>query len=373
MRAALALARRGLGRVAPNPSVGAILVRDGRVLGRGVTTAGGRPHAETVAIAQARQRFGAEALAGAAAYVTLEPCAHYGRTPPCADALIASGIARLVCPIEDPDPRVAGRGFARLRAAGVTVDIGLMETEARAVNAGFLSRHLRGRPQLTLKLATTLDGRIATVSGDSRWITGPQARLRVHLMRAEADAVLVGAGTARADGPLLDVRGFGAAASQPVRVVADPRLTLPLTSRLVESAHRVPLWLLHTAQAPGSARAALEAGGAVCIELPHTPESGMDLRAALAKLAELGLTRVLCEGGGRLAAGLLAAGLVDEIALFQAGAAIGADGAPSLGELGIAALSEAPRFELMGHERIGGDTLSLWQPRPPLPSPLPRP
>ncbi len=362
MRAALALARRGLGRVAPNPSVGALLVSaGGTLLGRGVTLAGGRPHAETVAIAEARARYGTEALRGATAYVTLEPCAHHGLTPPCADALIEAGIARLVCPIEDPDPRVQGGGFEKLRAAGVAVETGLMRAEARAVNAGFLSRLERGRPWVTLKLATTLDGRIATAAGESRWITGPEARARVHLMRAEADAVMIGAGTARADDPMLDVRGFGAGAAQPVRLVADPRLSLPLSHRLVRTARRIPVWLLHGPAAPAEAAEALGAEGCRTLACPVDAEGRIDLAAALSRLAGEGLTRLLVEGGGALAAGCLAAGLVDEIALFEAGRALGADGRPAIGPLGLDRLAEAPSFARLRVEPVGADILSLWR------------
>lgn len=360
MRAGLALARRGLGQVAPNPSVGALIVRGGVLLGRGVTTPGGRPHAETVALAQAEARFGPGAARGATAYVTLEPCAHHGLTPPCADALVRAGIARLVCPIEDPDPRVSGAGFARLRAAGVAVEVGLMAAEARAINAGFLSRHERGRPRLVLKLATSLDGRIAMASGESRWITGAAARRRVHLMRAEADAVLVGIGTALADDPMLDVRGFGAAPPQPVRVVADARLALPAGSRLAATAGALPLWLLHGPDAAAAAAERLTGAGAVLLPVPVDGAERLDLATGLARLAERGITRVLAEGGGRLAAALVAAGLVDEIALFQAGLAIGAEGHGCLGPLGFERLAEAPRFRLVAHERIGADTLSRW-------------
>lgn len=360
MRVALGLARRRIGQVAPNPAVGAVIVREGRVLGRGVTGRGGRPHAETVALEQARARYGAGAVRGATAYVSLEPCNHHGQTPPCAEALVEAGVARVVCPIEDIDPRVSGRGFARLRAAGVEVETGLLAAEARALNAGFFTRLAEGRPHLTLKLATTLDGRIATAAGESRWITGPEARRRVHLMRAETDAVMVGAGTARADDPMLDVRGLGPDMAQPVRVVADGSLGLPPRSRLARSAGKPPLWIVHRPDAPAETRAALERAGARLLEVPA--QGGMlDLPAAMGALARAGLSRVLCEGGGRLAAGLVSAGLVDEIALFGAGRLIGADGRPVMGPLGLAHLAEAPHYALARVERVGGDVLSLWR------------
>lgn len=360
MRAALALAARALGRVAPNPAVGAVLVRDGRALGRGTTADGGRPHAEAVALAQARDRYGVAALRGATAYVTLEPCAHHGGTPPCAAALIEAGIARLVCPLEDPDPRVSGRGFAALAAAGVAVETGLMAEEVRQINAGFLSRTERGRPHLTLKLAATLDGRIATRAGESRWITGARARVRVHMMRAEADAVLIGAGTARSDDPMLDVRGPWPRVMQPLRVVADGGLSLPADGRLAATARQIPVLALHRNGAPAERRATLEALG-VRTQAVRGRGRLLDLEDALRALAAAGVNRVLCEGGGRLASGLLAAGLVDEIALFTAGKVIGGDGTPAMAALGLDGLAAAPGFRLLSVEPVGGDLFSLWR------------
>jgi diaminohydroxyphosphoribosylaminopyrimidine deaminase/5-amino-6-(5-phosphoribosylamino)uracil reductase len=360
MRAALALARRSLGTTWPNPAVGCVIARDGRVLGRGVTQPSGRPHAEQVALADARARFGAEALRGAVAWVSLEPCAHHGRTPPCADALAAAGIARVVSTIEDPDPRVQGRGFAALRAAGVAVETGVMAAEARALNAGFLARLTRGRPWLTLKLAASLDGRIATATGESRWITGPAARARVHLMRAESDAVMVGAGTARADDPMLDVRLPGFADRRPVRVVADGSLSLPLTAHLAATARETPVWLLHRSGTDPARRHALADLGIELVQTPAEPGGEIDMRAALTTLGDRGLTRVLCEGGGRLAAHLLREDLVDEIVWFSAGCAIGGDGVESLAGLHLAQLGDAPRFDLASVETMGGDVLTRW-------------
>ncbi len=360
MRAALDLARRGLGTTWPNPSVGCVIARDGVVLGRGATRPGGRPHAEQEALAQARARFGAQALQGATAWVSLEPCAHHGRTPPCADALAHAGIARVVSTFEDPDPRVQGRGFAALRAAGLRVDVGVLAEEARALNAGFLTRLAQGRPFVTLKLAASLDGRIAHETGESRWITGPQARARVHLMRARADAVLIGAGAARADDPMLDVRLPGLEARRPVRVVADGGLSLSLMSRLARSAGAAPLWLLHRRGAERARREALDALGVRLIETRATASGEVDLGAALSALGAEGVTRLLCEGGGRIAAALLRADLVDEIAWFTAGAAIGAEGAPAVAHMALPDLAAAPRFGLQGVETLGGDVLSLW-------------
>ncbi len=353
MAHALGLARRGLGRVWPNPAVDCVLVNGSRIVGRGFTRPGGRPHAEAVALAGA-----GEAARGATAYVTLEPCAHHGKTPPCAAALAAAGVARVVTALEDPDPRVGGRGHAMLRAAGIAVAEGVLEGEARALQRGFLARVTLGRPMVTLKLATSLDGRIATASGESRWITGPGARLRVHAMRAAHDAVMVGAGTARADDPMLTVRGLGVA-HQPLRVVAARTLALDPGGTLGRSAGEVPVWLVHGPAAPVAARAAWTETGARLIEVAEA-DGALDPAAILAALGTAGLTRVFCEGGGRFAAALLAAGLVDEIALFTAGLALGADARPALGALGLGPLAAAPRFRLAGVERVDADTLSLW-------------
>ncbi|MCV2871464.1 bifunctional diaminohydroxyphosphoribosylaminopyrimidine deaminase/5-amino-6-(5-phosphoribosylamino)uracil reductase RibD [Defluviimonas sp. WL0050] len=353
MAHALGLARRGLGRVWPNPAVGCVIVKGGRLVGRGWTQPGGRPHAETVALAEA-----GSAARGATAYVSLEPCAHHGKTPPCANALIAAGIARVVSSLEDPDTRVAGKGHAMLRDAGIAVETGMMATEAEAMQRGFLTRMRQGRPIVTLKLAMSVDGRIATVSGESKWITGPEARRRVHAMRATHDAVLVGGGTARADDPDLRVRDMGVA-HQPVRVIAARNLDLPEGSTLARTARDVPVWLVHGADAPKARRDAWQAAGARLFDCAEGA-GGLDPTAMLAALGAAGLTRVFCEGGGQLAASLMAAGLVDEIALFTAGLALGADARPGLGPLGLTALGGAERFRLNSVERVGADTLSLW-------------
>jgi diaminohydroxyphosphoribosylaminopyrimidine deaminase / 5-amino-6-(5-phosphoribosylamino)uracil reductase len=351
MRLALGLAARGLGRVWPNPAVGCVIVREGLVVGRGWTQPGGRPHAETVALAQA-----GAAAAGGTAYVTLEPCAHHGRTPPCSGALVAAGVARVVTALTDPDPRVAGRGHAMLRAAGIEVVEGVLAAPARAAQAGFLSRVVRGRPMVTLKLALTLDGRIALADGTSRWITGPEARRVAHRMRADHDAVLVGSGTAQADDPDLRVRDLGTD-GQPVRIVADSRLGLDPASRLARSVAEGPVWLVHAQGAPGVA--AWEARGLRCLGVAAGP-GGLDPAAMLLRLGAEGLTRVMVEGGGRLAASLLAAGLVDRIAVFSAGHVFGAEGLAGVGPLGRTVIG-APGFVLEGLRRVGPDLLHLWQ------------
>jgi diaminohydroxyphosphoribosylaminopyrimidine deaminase/5-amino-6-(5-phosphoribosylamino)uracil reductase len=350
MGLALSLGRRGWGRVWPNPAVGCVIVRDGRVIGRGWTADGGRPHAETRALAQAGD------ARGATAYVTLEPCAHHGKTPPCAEALVARGVARVVIGTGDPDPRVSGRGIAILRDAGIDVIMGVREAEARSDLAGFLLRVTEGRPLVTLKLAASLDGRIATASGESRWITGPEARAMVHLLRARHDAVMVGGGTARADDPLLTVRGLGKR-PQPVRVVLSRDLSLPLDGQLARTARDIPLWLVHGS---GAATNSWEALGARCLSVP-TAFGGLDLRAALGALAGQGLTRVFCEGGGQVAAGLLREGLVDELIVFQAGLALGAEGRPMLGVLALERLAEAPRLRPAEVRPVGNDMMSRWR------------
>ncbi|WP_375262909.1 bifunctional diaminohydroxyphosphoribosylaminopyrimidine deaminase/5-amino-6-(5-phosphoribosylamino)uracil reductase RibD [Palleronia sp.] len=354
MAHALRLGRRGLGRVWPNPAVGCVIVREDRVIGRGWTQDGGRPHAETVALAQA----GAEAR-GATAYVSLEPCAHHGRTPPCAEALVAAGVARVVTALEDPDPRVAGRGHVILREAGIEVVTGIGAAEARRDQAGFLSRVLRQRPMVTLKLATTLDGRIATASGESRWITGPDARRAVHAMRLSHDAVLVGGGTARADDPRLTVREMGADL-QPVRVIAARKLDLPSEGALAASVAEGPLWLLHGSEAREDRVAEWTDRGATCIAVP-VAGGYLDATRILHSLSDRGITRVFCEGGGSLAASLLQGGLVDRLVTFGAGCVLGAEGQPAVAALGVDALSIAPRFALTGTRRVGADTMSVWE------------
>src|SRR5579864_840444 len=252
MRAALALARRGLGTVWPNPAVGCVILKDGRVVGRGWTQKGGRPHAETEALARA-----SEAAKGATAYVSLEPCSHHGRTPPCAEALVAAGVARVVAAVEDPDPRVSGSGIARLKAAMIAVETGVCAADAEEVNAGFFCRVEHRRPLVTLKLATSLDGRIATASGESRWITGLAARERAHLLRATHDAVLVGTGTALADDPQLTCRLPGLENRSPVRIVIDRHLRLPVTLHLLAEADQVRTWVATLASADPARQGAL--------------------------------------------------------------------------------------------------------------------
>jgi diaminohydroxyphosphoribosylaminopyrimidine deaminase/5-amino-6-(5-phosphoribosylamino)uracil reductase len=332
--------------------VGCVIVKDGRLLGRGWTQPTGRPHAETMALAQAGE------CQGATAYVSLEPCAHTGKTPPCANALIQAGILRVVCPIADPDPRVAGKGFAMLREAGITVDTGLLAIEARKANAGFLLSKEQARPFITLKLAASLDGRIATASGESRWITGPESRRHVHMLRATHDAVLIGRGTAQADDPMLDIRDLGLSHANPLRVVLDSDLALSPTSRLAQSAGQIPLWMCHRAGAKGLEN--WSKTPATLIEMPATP-SGLNLETVMQTLAAKGLTRILVEGGGHLAASLVKANLVDRIEVFHAGLLLGSKGTPALAALPYKTLSDFPRFTQSESITLGNDTLTVWE------------
>ena len=355
MALALALAERGLGNVWPNPAVGCVLVKDGRVAGRGWTQPGGRPHAESEAI----DRAGAAAT-GSTAYVTLEPCAHHGRTPPCVDLMLGAGIARTVVAAVDPDPRVDGKGIARLRAAGMAVEVGCMEAQACRLNAGFFRRMRQGRPLVTLKLATSADGRIATAAGDSRWITGPTARAEGHRLRLRHDAIMIGSGTALADDPLLTCRLPGLEHRSPVRVVLDRRLRLPADGRLARSAAEQPLWLFTSA--PGTAEAeALRARGVSVFAVAG--EGAADgLQSVLAALARQGITRVLVEGGATLATALLGAGLVDRLYQFTAPLLIGADGYPATHSLAVARLADARRWRRVDGRIVGPDRLDVLEP-----------
>ena len=354
-RTRLSLGRRGQGRVWPNPSVGCVVVKNGRVAGRGWTADGGRPHAEVCALEQA-----GEASRGATAYVSLEPCAHHGKTPPCANALLAAGDDRVLTAIDDPHPRVSGAGHPTIREAGIALETGVCKGEAARDHAGFLLRVRNGRPLVTLKLALSIDGRIATASGESQWITGPAARRIGHVLRASHDAVLVGGGTARADNPRLTVRGLGQV-RQPVRVVASSALNLPAPLRLVETLDQSPVWVMCGEGADARRADELTTNGARLLRVRLNDENRLDPKALLERLGAEGLTRVYCEGGGELAASLLRAGLVDRIAVFSAGIGLGGDALPGLGDMGLSQLSEATRFRLRDVRRVGSDTMTVWE------------
>jgi diaminohydroxyphosphoribosylaminopyrimidine deaminase/5-amino-6-(5-phosphoribosylamino)uracil reductase len=351
MDRALRLAAAGLGRTSPNPMVGAVLVKDERVVGEGAHLRAGGPHAEAVALEAA----GASAE-GATCYVTLEPCAHFGRTPPCADALARAGVSRVVAACPDPYHEVAGRGLARLRTAGVRVTVGVRETEARALNRAFLCAVREGRPHVTLKTAMTLDGKIAAADGESRWITGEAARLEAHRLRFAADAVLVGIGTVLADDPRLTVRHAGLPPREPFRVVADSRLRTPAEARILHAGDPGRVVLACVAPAPAGPAAALRARGARVLELPG--DGGrVDLRALLAALRALDVIAVLVEGGGELGAALAEASLVDRVAFFLAPRLLGGRDAPGpLGGRGRA-LKESLALAGVTTRRLGDDLL----------------
>lgn len=355
MLAALGLARRGLGNVWPNPAVGCVLVREGRVVGRGWTQPSGRPHAETEAVRRA-----GPAAKGATAYISLEPCSHQGKTPPCAEALIEAGVARTVVAIEDPDPRVSGRGLARLKEAGIDVELDVCREEAAEMNAGFFTLIREGRPLVTWKTATTLDGKIATHTGESQWITGELARARAHLLRAMSDAVAIGVGTAMADDPELTCRISGLESASPIRIVIDGRLRLPLTSRLVTTARDVPTWFITRTDAPEERRDMLLRAGVDVILVEPGEGDRPDLRGALQELGTRGITRLLVEGGGHLAAALLRDGLIDRIAWFRAGRVFGGDGLPTATAFGVDTIAAAPAFERVSFLACGADTLETF-------------
>jgi diaminohydroxyphosphoribosylaminopyrimidine deaminase/5-amino-6-(5-phosphoribosylamino)uracil reductase len=343
MREAVAAARRGLGRTSPNPAVGAVVVRDGRVVGTGWHARAGGPHAEVVALRAAGERaFGADL------YTTLEPCDHFGRTPPCSLAILAGGIRRVVVGSRDPNPLVRGRGMARLRRAGVEVVRGVLEEECRRLNAPWITFVTRRRPYVTLKAAVTLDGKIATRDGDARWVSGPEARAWVHQKRSEVDAVLVGAGTARADDPALTARLPGG--RDPVRVVLDTDLELPARLRLFRERSPAPTLVAHASagrrRLPGVELVRCRRGA-----------GGVDLHDLLGKLAARGITQLLVEGGAAVHARFLAEELVDEVAVFVAPKILGGDGLSLSRGRGPSRMAQALRLEDVRVERLGDDVL----------------
>jgi diaminohydroxyphosphoribosylaminopyrimidine deaminase/5-amino-6-(5-phosphoribosylamino)uracil reductase len=357
MQLALTLGRRGQGRTWPNPAVGAVVVKDGVIVGRGWTQAGGRPHAEPEALARA-----GDAARGATLYVTLEPCSHFGKSPPCADAIIAAGIARVVSAIGDPNPEVAGQGHARLRAAGITVDIGLGAAEAARDHAGHFRRVRDKRPHVILKLAVSSDDKIAAAGRKPVAISGEAAKARVHLLRAQCDAILVGIGTVLADDPLLTCRLPGMEARSPVRVVLDSRLRIQGSSRLVHSARETPLWVMASELAEAPAAMKLGAAGAQVMRLaPSKTSPGLDPAAVLQALAEKGITRLLVEGGARVASSFVTAGLVDEVWLLRGPDPIGADGIAALDALPLTAIAQSPALKVRASETLQKDTLTIYE------------
>ena len=357
MQLALTLGRRGQGRTWPNPAVGAVVVKDGVIVGRGWTQPGGRPHAEPEALRRA-----GEAARGAALYVTLEPCSHVGKSPPCADAIMAAGIARVVSAIEDPNPEVAGQGHARLRAAGISVEIGLGAVEAAHDHAGHFRRVRDKRPQVFLKLAVSSDDKIGAAGRKPVAISGEAAKARVHLLRAQCDAILVGIGTVLADDPLLTCRLPGMEAQSPVRVVLDRSLRIPGTSRLVHSARETPLWVMTSSLSEAPAAMKLGAAGAHVIRVATTATPpGLDLAAVLRAMSEKGITRLLVEGGARVASSFVAAGLVDEVWLLRGPDAVGTDGIAALDALPLTAITQSPAFKRSASETLQKDVLTIYE------------
>ena len=356
MKAALALARRGLGIVWPNPAVGCVIVKDGHVVGRGWTQPGGRPHAETEALRRAGTR-----ARGATAYVTLEPCSHTGKTGPCAQALIEAGVTRVVSAIRDPDERVAGRGIEMLRQAGLQVEEGLCQSEADEVNQGFFSRIRQGRPFVTFKTATTLDGYIATDDGKSKWITGPEARAEGHMIRATHDAVLAGIGTVVADDPMLNCRLPGLGDRNPVRVVLDTTLRIALEGKLVSSAKEQPLWLFCLPGMNPGKRAILEDSGAKVFDCQPDADNRIDVMAMLRILGDQGITRLMVEGGGETAASLFRADRIDQLAWFRASSVMGAGNREGIAGLRLQKLADMPRFALQAARTVGQDMMEIYR------------
>ncbi|WP_417842931.1 bifunctional diaminohydroxyphosphoribosylaminopyrimidine deaminase/5-amino-6-(5-phosphoribosylamino)uracil reductase RibD [Thalassospira sp.] len=356
MRVALSLSRRGLGNVWPNPAVGCVLVsKSGNIVGRGWTKPGGRPHAERVALDQAGTN-----AAGATAYVTLEPCSHFGKSPPCVLGLIEGGVSRVVSALEDPDPRVSGRGHQMLQDAGISVDTGLMAEAARYHNAGFLSRIMHDRPLITLKLAGSLDGRSSLANGKSQWITGSRARQQGHWFRANHDAIMIGADTAIADNPDLRCRIAGRQNSSPVRIVLDRQAKVSAECILAQTADETPTWVVVDLQYLAKARevfskTAVKVLSARCID------GHFDLHNVLHILAEQGLTRVLVESGGRLAGALLQKQVVDRIVHFQAPGIIGADGKGIVGDMHLQDLTQMYRFSRHRVENVGQDLMISYE------------
>jgi diaminohydroxyphosphoribosylaminopyrimidine deaminase/5-amino-6-(5-phosphoribosylamino)uracil reductase len=352
MKIALGAARRVAGRTYPNPPVGAAVFRGNQVLGRGATRPVGGPHAEVVAFENAKRRFGARSLRGASLAVTLEPCCRVGRTGPCTDAIIEAGIRRVFVGHRDPHPDVSGAGIRRLRRAGVEVQLGVLEEACRKQHRGFTTVCALGRPFVMLKLASSLDGQIAIGSGESRWITGPDARAKGHLLRSRVDAIVVGSGTVLADDPELTARRGGRVLHRPIRVLVDSRLRVSPGAKLYrEGADRT--WVLCGSKAGARRRRVLEDLGVRLLEVP-TRTGKLDLKRAVSRLAREGLTEMLVEGGGNLAAALLRARLVDELHWFVAPRVLGGDGRPSVGDLGLRSLVESPLLNgRMG--RVGDD------------------
>ncbi len=351
MQLALDLARQGEGRTRPNPPVGAVVVRQGRVVGRGFHPAAGEPHAEIFALLEA-----GELAQGADLYVTLEPCSHVGRTGPCCEAVIAAGISRVFIGVSDPNPLVAGRGLERLRSAGILVETGLLADDCRWLIAPFAKHVSCGLPHVTLKAAMTLDGNIATSAGESRWITGPASRERVHRLRHQCDAIMVGIGTVLADNPRLTTRLPEGGGRDPLRVVVDSRLLTPEDAAIVSSAVTIPTIIATTGSSPEGKAQRLRQLGVEVIRIDG-PDDAVELTGLMRTLGERGLQRILLEGGGRLNSAAWKAGIVDRVMLFFAPLLLGGRGIGVFAGSGVEFLGDAVRLSPLRMERIGDDTL----------------
>ena len=354
MRIALALARRMLGATAPNPAVGAVIVDEatGEVIARGWTEAGGRPHAETQAIARAGER-----ARGKTMYVTLEPCSHHGKTPPCAEAIVNAGLARVVVATDDPDSRVSGRGIALLVGAGIDVSLSVCAEEGRWVGLGHITRVQARRPLVTLKLAVSADGRIAAGTGAPTWVTGEDARARAHLLRAHADAILVGRQTIADDDPRLDCRLPGLSQRSPRRYVLDSQFRSPQTARIFTPNESGPSIILAARDAVRPPHVAEENVRRVAV----TPDGRLNLRHALRRIAEDGITRLLVEGGPATARACLDAGLVDEVMIFRGTQALGHAGLLPLVDRDLSELDDATHWRVTDQRRVGADGLTIYR------------
>jgi diaminohydroxyphosphoribosylaminopyrimidine deaminase / 5-amino-6-(5-phosphoribosylamino)uracil reductase len=351
MRLALREAVKGRGFTSPNPLVGAVAVKGGELLGQAYHKRFGDLHAEIVLI----ERLTSQQARGATIYVNLEPCCHVGKTPPCTDALMRAKVKRVVVGHVDPNPLVSGKGIAQLRAAGIRVDIGVCEEEARRLNAPFLTYITQKRPWILLKVAQTLDGRIALKNGQSRWITGEKARVEVHRLRAQLDAVMVGSQTVIEDDPELTVRHIKG--RNPVRIIVDSKLRISPNAKILHEVDRGRTWILHTSDAPIEKQRAMERTGATLLACPAGADEKVDLRAAMTMLAEHGVTSVFVEGGGTLHASFIRADLYDKFIVAIAPKIIGADGKAAIWDLEIADLTRAPQFVVQRARRLGED---IW-------------
>jgi diaminohydroxyphosphoribosylaminopyrimidine deaminase/5-amino-6-(5-phosphoribosylamino)uracil reductase len=354
MKIALSLASRNIGLTAPNPSVGCVIVKDGQIIASGITSPGGRPHAETNTL----NSIG-DAAKGATAYITLEPCSHTGKTNPCTEALIKSGIAKVVVAMEDPFPKVAGSGIMALKAAGIDVVQDICQTEAAKLNEGFLSVQLKKRPFVTLKMATSIDGKIATSFGESKWITGVSARNYTQILRAKNDAIMVGIETVFTDDPELTCRLNGLENQSPIRVVMDSHLRIPEDSKLVKTAKKHPLWVI--CSDVNADKKTLESLGVKIITCKADDNLRIDLADALKKLVELGITRLLVEGGSKLASSFITANLVDELVWIKAPILIGNDGIPAISDLEIANLKDVKKFALKSVKKVCEDLVEVYR------------